>query len=244
MFSFLVSIQHRNFHPHPHPHQRLESVVSLLILFLITRKVCEITSFARTFLYIVVKTMVLSNGHVCTAADTCACSPTSYSFSVSTETVLCPTSTNPPSGSGIANVTCEGNRDSFDPPLGSVKITITETSTKGSLNAQTLEVDRLSSLTSFVVFSVITSSVIPKRFEFWTQGIDNSLNPIDTKITVEYTNACTGEPALEVEVAQQFGLFILVRNHLFIIWWQFSCHLSLTIEFYFPSLRWSSSACF
>jgi hypothetical protein len=174
------------------------------------------TTLAHSFRYFVLMLALQLIGHACDAADVCACSPTSYTLAFLFVSATCPTSMNPPSGSGIANTTCVGNRDTFDGiNLSPASVTVTEVSTQGSSITQQFSVD----LFSFSFNSAVNPSFIPQRLELRTQTTDRDGNLIDSNITISYTNACTGVPALQFN--QEIGFYRLVRNSLL-----FSlCHL-------------------
>jgi hypothetical protein len=175
------------------------------------------TTLAHSFRYFVLMLALQLSGHACDAADVCACSPTSYIFEYLGVLATCPTSMNPPSGSGIANVTCVGNRDTFlGITLFPASVTVTEVSTQGSSMTQQFSAD----LSLFAFNSAVNASFIPQRLELRTQT-----TPIESTITISYTNACTGMPALQN--GQEIGFYELVRNSL--LFSLFSCVILLSL---------------
>jgi hypothetical protein len=180
------------------------------------------TTLAHSFRYFVLMLALQLSGHACDAADVCACSPTSYTFKyISFSFATCPTSMNPPSGSGIVNTTCVGNIDTFSVIFPFAQVTVTEVSTQGS----SITKQFLADLLSFSFNSAVNASFIPQRLELRTPTTDFDGNLIESNITISYTNNCTEEPALTVN--QEIGFYRLVRNSL--LFSLFSCVILLSL---------------
>jgi hypothetical protein len=197
--------------------------------------------FSRSFLSIVLMLALLLNGHGCIAVDICACSPTTYTFIVFFKNDVCPATSNPPSGTGIADVTCEGEPDVFSTPLTAGTVTFTEVAIQGTINT---EVSVWNANGEVTYTSSVKSIFTPQSLKIQTQVPHSAGMLIDSTLTITFTNACTGEPALQN--FQDVGFYRLVGNSLSCISWylfhftvtRYSLSL-LSLMIYLSFLHWS-----